>query len=199
MKRDLVSFVASSVRATACRSSRCGEGLPKTYPRAGCLAHSPPRSARPRGLSRGVVRPGGGAVFMVAAVAGSQPWRCRSSAAPKQAGAGPRRTLNRWMDPQRIACGTMGAPLALLDFVSTSTSARSRRLRRPHRPAHPLRITLRHWPAGLWELAVPPPTPILRSAGGASRRMLQEVREPRRASFETPRFAAPQDEGWSVG
>jgi len=43
---------------------------------------------------------------------------------------------------------------------------------------------------------IPPSALILRNAAGASRRMLQMVREPPESSFETRSFRiSPQDEG----
>ena len=114
-----------------------------------------PRSARPRGLSRGVVRPGGVAVFMAGAVAG-----------PDHGGAARRRGLQQsrsW--PTLIGDGRnrkttargVGWCLSALPRHrhSTSTSARSRRLRRHQAPRIPLDMHLedpkpsRREPAGI--------------------------------------------------
>ena len=125
-----------------------GEGSPRSMPACDACREnlSPranpalfsPRSARPRGLSRGIVRPGGVAVFMASGRCGPASWRRRSSSGPNRQArvlAG----LPMTTGPQRTARGARRRLTALLrhldfdiDFGTQPSTAT------PPLPAHPL-------------------------------------------------------------
>ncbi len=96
------------------------------------------------GASRGVVWPGRVRCSWGKAVAGRTPWRCRRSSGPKLGRSEP--VPGRRDDegpPDNRARDGAAADGAASTRHSTSTSARSRRLRRHHRPAHPLGYALK--------------------------------------------------------
>ncbi len=159
-----------------------GEGSPrldqqrlhpaKSYPRCPNPCLFSPRSARPRGLSRGIVRPGGVCGFRRA-----RPLRAEGGggADRHRAGESGRATCDTdnqkaiWSAQKTCARDGAAAVGAASTRHSTSTSARSRRLRRHHRPAHPLGYALES-----------PKTPRSEPAGafGASWLRPRRVRRP---------------------
>ena len=150
------------------REERVGASR-ESYPRAPNPPLSCRHSTRPRGLSRGVVRPGGVRCS----------WRELSrafdhgGAVDRQgrnwAGSSPCRDVGTTRDPQITACGTGRRLTALLRHRhSTSTSARSRRLRRRLVPRIPLDTHTARNPAAISQpgLSVREPGPASGSGLG---------------------------------
>jgi hypothetical protein len=142
-----------------------GEGSPRRAPTAGDSAArlsplpetplSCARSARPRGLSRGIVRPGGVAVSVSHDRRGS--WRrrpVRRRACAREACQAAGRTGHR--EPR---AGRGGGPAALPRHLDIDIDTR-RQTAAPSRPAHPLGYAKRparasrHQPAGILARAV---------------------------------------------
>jgi hypothetical protein len=169
MKRDLVSFVASFVRATACHPPLRRGGFPGLIPCpfAGRI-FIPLRPTKGAVARRRAAGRGGGVHGRGRRGLGTMEVPCVGRAETGRHGSSAGLSTDAWT-PREPRAGRSGRPLALLDFVSTSTSARSRRLRRPHRPAHPLRNTLAAKAGGVLVLVSAGPA-LRRRHSGAGRR-----------------------------